>query len=58
MVAVLYNSKELYTILARVGRVTVTVRAWSFIVVKFYAVTIDPVTVKIANWPLIRQPEQ
>jgi len=24
----------------------------------FYAVTIDPVTVKIANWLLIRQPEQ
>jgi len=26
--------------------------------VKSYAVTIDPVTVNIANWLLIRQPEQ
>ena len=26
--------------------------------INLYAVTIDPVTIKIANWLLIRQPEQ
>jgi len=33
-------------------------RCSDIVIFKLFAVTIDPVTVKIANWILIRQPEQ